>query len=230
MNNIDKQTINKAIQISIPMIMGYFVLGFSYGVLMQQADLSIIWTFLMSSLVFAGALQYAAIPLLTSFFQPMVALTLALSINIRHVFYGLSIYDKYKDNKKSLPLLLFTMADEAFSINMSSSIHPPLSKRTFYLITSLFGYVSWNVFSLLGHFFASSIQLSIKGLEFALPALFFVMFLNMANQKKHYFALLSGVIITVLSLVFVRSIWFVVVAMMFIVIVLLIHIKGATHD
>src|SRR5690554_4334429 len=125
MNNIDKQTINKAIQISIPMIMGYFVLGFSYGVLMQQADLSIIWTFLMSSLVFAGALQYAAIPLLTSFFQPMVALTLALSINIRHVFYGLSIYDKYKDNKKSLPLLLFTMADEAFSINMSSSIHPP---------------------------------------------------------------------------------------------------------
>ena len=101
MNEKNTKTVKYAIALSMPILVCYLFLGFAYGVLMQQQGLSIVWTFLMSAFVFAGTLQYAAIPLLTSVFNPLATFILALGINARHLFYGVAIFDRYKKAKKT---------------------------------------------------------------------------------------------------------------------------------
>lgn len=219
----------RALKLSLPMIVGYFILGFAYGFLMQQANLHIVWTFLMSSLVFAGALQYAAIPLLTGIFQPIVAFVLALAINVRHVFYGLSISDRYSGSTFKKLILLFTMADEAFSINISSTYRSK-NQQNYYLVISLLGYLSWITFTTLGHLLSSTINISIKGLEFALPALFYVMFLSMFQQKEKRPFMLIGVTTTLISLYLLQGYMFVVGAMVLILIALFLTNKETTHE
>ncbi len=218
-----------ALKMSLPMIVGYFILGFAYGFLMQQANLHIFWTFLMSSFVFAGALQYAAIPLLTGIFQPLVAFVLALAINVRHVFYGLSISDRYSGSTFKKFVLLFTMADEAFSINISSK-HQNKNRQNYYLIISLLGYLSWIAFTTLGHYLSSTINVSIKGLEFALPALFYVMFLSMFQQKEKRLFMIIGVTTTLISLYLIQGYMFVIGAMFLILIALFLTNKETTHE
>lgn len=214
MNNQKRDKLLPALKISFPMIIGYFILGIAYGFLMQQANLNIIWTFLMSSLVFAGALQYAAIPLLTGVFQPFVAFFLALAINVRHIFYGLSIDSRYSGSIIKKILLFFTMADEAFSINISTTPKQNINQQDFYLTVSITGYLSWITFTMLGHLLSSTISISLIGLEFALPALFYVMFLSMYQQKEKRPIMIIGVIATLFSLYVSSGYMFVIVAML----------------
>lgn len=89
------KTLKKAFPYTLPVLTGYLFLGFSYGVLMNKTGFSLFWTSLMSLSVFAGAMQFAAIALLTSAFNPFSTFFVSLLINIRHLFYGMSVLDKY---------------------------------------------------------------------------------------------------------------------------------------
>jgi 4-azaleucine resistance transporter AzlC len=210
---------------------GYLFLGFAYGVLMQQQGLSVFWTFLMSAFVFAGTLQYAAIPLLMSAFNPIATFILALGINARHLFYGLAIFDRYKKAKKTKPLLLFTMADEAFSVNASVHLDESINHILFYNTVSLLSYIYWNTFTIMGHLFANSFEITIKGLGFVLPALFYTLFLTMWKVKEQRISMIVGLVVTLLSSLFVSDSLFIGVSMIGIVIVMgLIVQKEANHE
>lgn len=215
---------------SSPIFVGYLFLGFSYGILMQQQGLALIWTILMSALVFAGALQYAAIPLLTASFNPFTLFVLALSINIRHVFYGISIFDKYKKTGWMLPILVFTMADESFSINSSSTVPNKLSQKHFYFTVSVLGYLYWVMFTTLGHVFANHINISIGGLDFVLPALFFALFLNMWKDKTNRKIMIFGVSATLICAVLINNHFFILLAMIIIFVGLTINARKEVKD
>ncbi len=231
MKNINWQTIVYGIKMSIPIFVGYLFLGFSYGLLMQQQGLALIWTALMSVFVFAGALQYAALPLLTSSFNPITLFVLAISINIRHVFYGLSIFSKYKNKGWKTPVLVYTMADEAFSINSSTSIPKGIDQTQFYMTVSLCGYSYWVMFTILGHIFSNHINITIKGLEFVLPALFFALFLNLWKNKAYREIMLLGVFAALISRIFIDNYFFILVAMIIIFIGLIISTrKEKSHE
>ena len=231
MNEKTTKTLKYAVALSMPILVGYLFLGFAYGVLMQQQGLSVFWTFLMSAFVFAGTLQYAAIPLLISAFNPIATFILALGINARHLFYGLAIFDRYKKAKKTKFFLIFTMADEAFSINASAHFDDSIKPILFYNTVSLLSYLYWNTFTIMGHLFANSFEITIKGLGFVLPALFYTLFLTMWKVKEQRISMIVGLAVTLLSSLFVSDSLFIGVSMIGIVIIMgLVVQKEVNHE
>ena len=70
----------------------------------------------MSVTIYACSMQYVAVDLLAggaSFFTTVI---MTLMVNIRHLFYGVSMLSKYKDAGKYKPYLIFALTDETFSI------------------------------------------------------------------------------------------------------------------
>jgi 4-azaleucine resistance transporter AzlC len=203
----------------------------AYGILMSDKGFSIVWTFLMSAVVFAGALQYAAVTLLASTFNPLLAFLLALLVNIRHLFYGISMLDRFK-GLKGKAFMIFGMADEAFSINVANEVPQDVDPSTFYLMTTGLCYLYWQLSCLSGHLLSVFIPDSIKGFDFVLTALFYVMFLNQWKTKDNRSYLLLGVLSTLIALMIFGKSQFLLGSMVFIILGLfaLERVKGQSHD
>lgn len=77
----------------------------------------------MSMFIFAGSMEFVTVNLLLSAFHPLSAFLLTLMINARHLFYGISMLEKYKNTGLKKPYLILGMCDESFSINCT--IDPP---------------------------------------------------------------------------------------------------------
>ena len=101
---------------TIPVLTGFLCLGIAYGILMSGKDYDWRWSFLTSGIVLAGSLQFVGISLLTDGFEPLYALLIALAVNARHLFYGLSMLEKYNGTGRLKPYLIFGLCDETFSI------------------------------------------------------------------------------------------------------------------
>jgi 4-azaleucine resistance transporter AzlC len=226
-----KETFKIVFPLTLPVLAGYLMLGMAYGILMSDKGFSILWTFLMSSVVFAGALQYAAVTLLASTFNPLLAFLLALLVNIRHLFYGISMLDRFK-GLKGKAFMIFGMADEAFSINVANEVPQDVDPSTFYLVTTGLCYLYWQLSCLTGHLLSVFIPDSIKGFDFVLTALFFVMFLNQWKTKDNRSYLLLGVVSTLIALMLFGKSQFLLGSMAFIIVGLfaLERVKGQNHD
>lgn len=150
----------------------------AYGVLMQTNGYGAFWSTLMSAVAFCGSMQFAAITLLTSAFDPVAALLLSIMVNARHLFYGISMLGKYKGLGRKRFFLIFGLCDETFSI--ASTAQPPegVDRGSFYFFVTLFDYLYWVGGTLLGGLLGSVIPFSTEGLDFALTALFVVLFLG----------------------------------------------------
>ena len=108
---------------TIPVLTGYGCLGLAYGLLMAANGYGPLWSTLMSAIGFGGSMQYVAITLLVTAFDPLQAFLLALMVNARHIFYGISMLDKYKGLGKVRPFLIYVLSDETFSL--VSTLEPP---------------------------------------------------------------------------------------------------------
>ena len=78
------------------MLAGYVCLGAAYGLLMQAKGLGWGWTLAISLFTYAGSLQFVMIGLLTSAFEPVYVFLLALMVNARHLFYGISMLGRFQ--------------------------------------------------------------------------------------------------------------------------------------
>ena len=99
---------------TVPVLTGYLVLSFAYGVLMQTKGFGAPWALLMSAVAFCGSMQFAAITLLTSAFDPLGAFVMSLMVNARHLFYGVSMLEKYRGMGGAKAVLIYTLSDEDF--------------------------------------------------------------------------------------------------------------------
>lgn len=170
---------------TIPVLAGFLVLGMAYGMLMLDKGYGPLWAVLMSAVAFCGSMQFVAITLLTTVFQPLQALLLSFLVNARHLFYGLSMLQKYKGFGKVKALLIYTLCDETFSI--VSCVSPPegIEPKYFYLSVSLLDYGYWIIGTLLGGILGSLITINTQGLDFALTALFVVLFLEQMKKPEN---------------------------------------------
>jgi len=186
-----QQAFTAAFPHTIPVLTGFLVLGMAYGVLMQTKGYGAVWAVLMSMIAFCGSMQFVAITLLTAAFNPIQAFLLSITVNARHLFYGLSMLEKYKGLGKVRAVLIYTLCDETFSI--SSSVAPPenIDRKYFYLSISLLDYFYWVLGTFLGSVLGSLITFSTKGLDFVLTALFVVLFLEQMTSRENK---ISGII------------------------------------
>lgn len=206
---------------TIPVLTGFLCLGMAYGVLMQTKGYGPLWSTLMSAVAFCGSMQFVAITLLTTAFDPLQAFVLSIMVNARHLFYGLSLLEKYKGLGKVRGFLIYVLCDETFSI--TSSVEPPegVERREFYFFVSLLDYLYWVCGTALGGLLGGYVTFNTAGLDFALTALFVVLFLEQWKRAKNRPAGLIGIGCTALSLLVIGPNGLVIPAMILILAVLL---------
>lgn len=195
-----KKAFAVAFPLTIPILAGFLVLGMAYGVLMQTKGYSVIWSVLMSSVAFCGSMQFVAITLLTTIFNPVQAFLLSLLVNARHLFYGIAMLEKYKGLGKIRGFLIYTLCDETFSVVCSVKAPEGIDRKCFYFCISFLNYSYWVLGTFLGGIFGSFITFDTKGMDFALTALFVVLFLEQWKEKKNRFFCILGVAATTLCL------------------------------
>ncbi len=206
---------------TIPVLTGYLCLGMAFGVLMQTNGYGPLWAILMSLLVYAGSIQFLSIALLTTAFDPLQAFLLSVMVNARHIFYGLSVLGKYRGLGKIRAFLIFGLTDETFSL--VSSLEPPegMERGTFYFWISFLDYLYWVGGAALGAVAGNFITFDTTGLDFALTALFVVLFLEQWKHRENRPAAMIGVGCTIVSLVIFGADNVVIPAMVLILAVLM---------
>ncbi len=206
---------------TVAVLTGFLVLGMAYGVLMQTKGYGVVWAVLMSAIAFCGSMQFVAITLLTTAFNPIQAFLLSIMVNARHLFYGISMLDKYKGLGKIRGFLIYVLCDETFSI--ASSVNPPegINRKYFYFTISLLDYLYWVIGTFLGSVVGNLILFNTKGLDFVLTALFVVLFLEQMKNKENRAYGMIGIISTAVSLCIFGAGNLVIPAMVIILCVLL---------
>jgi len=206
---------------TLPVMTGYLCLGMAFGVLMKTNGYGVGWSVLMSLMCFAGSMQFLTITLLTTAFDPLQAFLLSIMVNARHVFYGLSVLEQYKGLGKLRAFLIFSLTDETFSL--VSTLEPPegVERRQFYFWISALDYAYWVTGSAVGGLLGSLLTFNTTGLDFALTALFVVLFMEQWKKKGNRPAGLIGIGCTVVSLLVFGADNLVIPAMVLILAVLL---------
>lgn len=186
---------------TLPIAAGFSFLGLAYGIYMNSKGFSFVWPMLMAMTIFAGSMEFVTVDLLCSAFHPMYAFFLAIMVNARHLFYGVSMLDKYRNTGWKKFFLIYGMCDETFSINIG--IDPPeeVDKGWFMLFITLLNYVYWISGATVGGIFGSIIPFDTKGIEFVMTALFVVIFLDQWKQQKDHIPALVGIGASVICLI-----------------------------
>lgn len=179
---------------TIPLLTGFVFLGCAYGIYMNISGFSFWYPFAMATLIFGGSLEFITVTMLLSPFAPLQALFITLMVQARHLFYGISMLEKYKGLGWKKFYLIYAMCDETFSLNYTAEIPEGVDKGWFYLWISLLDQFYWVFGATMGGIFGSLITFNTKGLDFVLTAMFTVIFLDrFLKEKKHYSALIGFV-------------------------------------
>lgn len=217
--NIKVKALKAAFPHTLPVLAGFLFLGVAYGILMKSIGYGAGWTFLMSFLVFAGSMQYVGITLLTATFNPLYALFITLMVNARHIFYGISMLEKFKNTGRFKPYLIFAMCDESFSILCSAKPDKDVDKNWFMFFIVFLNRWYWITGSVLGALLGNYIKFNTKGLDFALTALFVVIFINQWQEQKNHFPAVVGVLSSAACLLIFGPDKFIIPAMILILII-----------
>lgn len=204
-----------AFKMAFPLMSALVFLGLGYGIYMRTCGFDAIWPIGMAATIFAGSMEFITVGLLLSTFNPLYALLLTLIVNGRHLFYGISMLNKYRDTGWKKIGLVFGLIDEAFSLNYIATIPRGTDKNWFMLFVSLFLYISWISGTTIGAISGSTVISEIKGIEFVMPALFIVIFISQWQKEESHGSSVLGLVFALICLPLFGKAYFMLPTMLF---------------
>jgi len=190
--SVQKAAFRAALPHTLPILAGFLFLGISYGFLMISKGFSPLYPIFMSMFIFAGSMEFVTMGLLLTSFNPMAAFVLTLTVNARHLFYGISMLDKFKHMGKKKLYLIFGMCDESFAINYATKVPNGVDKGWFMFFVTLLNHMYWVGGAAVGAMLGKYIHIDTTGIDFVMAALFIVIFLEQWLQNpQHSFAVLG---------------------------------------
>lgn len=172
---------------TIPVMVGYLSLGIAFGLLLQSIGYGPVWAFLMSLFIYAGSAQFLAVELLTAGASVTHIALLTFLLNFRHLFYGLSMLEKYRGTGIRKIYLIFGLTDETYALLTGCKTPEGLSDKNFYLAVTLMNQLYWIAGCVIGSVAGSLITFDLTGIDFAMTALFTVMAVEQWKQLKTIF-------------------------------------------
>ena len=216
------KTFKKAFISTIPVMAGYVVLAIGFGILLNSKGYGLLWSLAMSLCIYAGSMQYLAIDLLTGGVSLITAAITTLMVNGRHLFYGISMIDKYKNTGNKKPYLIFALTDETYSLNCGEIPEGIQNKPLYFLLVSIFNHCYWVAGTIIGSILGNIIPFNTKGIDFALTALFITIFVEQYKSTKNHIPAIVGVLSSVICLLIFKANSFLIPTMILITIVLTI--------
>ena len=216
-----KKTLREAFVATTPVMAGYLVLGMGFGILLRTKGFGPLWAFAMSAFIYAGSMQYLAIDLLTGGASLITTALTTLLVNARHLFYGISMVEGYKDMGKKKPYAIFALTDETYSLVCQDDQHPDPEERHRYAFwVSLLDQCYWVGGTMLGSLLGSVIPFDVTGIDFALTALFVTVFIEQWLSTKDHASALIGVLASAACVVIFGADRFLIPAMASIILAL----------
>ncbi|MBQ7758872.1 AzlC family ABC transporter permease [Anaerotignum sp.] len=195
------KTLRYAIKHSFPIFISFIPVGLAYGVLMQSAGYNFIWTGACSLFVLAGSLQY----LMVSFFAGGVSLAtvaiMALLLNSRHIFYGLSFIEKFRSFGLWKYFLIYSLTDENYSLHCSHNFPDDIDEKWAYVVTASMAWLYWVILSIAGALIGTLIPFDTTGIDFALTALFIIILIEQMSGADNRLPALLAFVSSIVCLV-----------------------------
>ena len=216
---------------TIPIFAGFLFLGIAYGIYMNQSGFKFYYPMFMSFIIFAGSVEFATVSWLLGSFDPVNIFFLTLMINARHLFYGLSMLEKYNIPGWKKLYLIYGMCDESFSINATVDVPKDIDNGLFMFFVTMLNQIYWVAGATIGGIFGSFIPFDTKGIEFVMTALFVVIFLENWLKEKDHSASVIGLFISFICLIIFKGTNFIIPSMIIILSVLtLLRGKLEKHE
>lgn len=225
-----KKNMKAAFIASIPVMMGYIVLGMAFGMLLESKGYSWIYALLMSVFIYAGSMQFVTINLLTSGAHLIHAAMMTLLINARHMVYGLSMIQRFEHMGKLKPYMIFSLTDETYSLLVGTTTPQECNEKYYLFFISFFDQCYWVLGSLLGSLIGSLLTINTTGLDFAMTALFIVIVLEQLLQTKKHIYTYLGFMISIICLILFGQSAFIIPSMIGILIGLMLLYRGKMKD
>lgn len=227
----NKRVIKRAFIDTLPVMTGYIVLGFGFGFILKSNGYGTFLAFVMSLCIYAGSMQYVAIGLITAGAPLLTVAVTTIMVNARHLFYGISMIDKYKGMGKIKPYLIFALTDETYSLVCGEKIFESEEERgKYYFFVSLLNQIYWVAGSVLGSLIGDVIKFNSTGIDFALTALFLTIFIEQWISNKRHAPAIIGVCVSVICLILFGSDTFLIPSMLIILLLLCLFEKEEKND
>lgn len=198
--NVKMKALKCAFPHTIPIMTGFLFLGMSYGIYMHVSGFSFWYPMLMAMTIFAGSVEFVCVNFLLGAFDPLQAFIVTLILNARHIFYGISMLDRFKGMGWKKIYLIFGMCDETFSVNYTADIPKDVDSGWFMFFVTLLNQIYWVLGATLGGLFGSLITFNTEGLDFVMTAMFVVIFLEQYLKDKNHLNSYIGLGISLLML------------------------------
>lgn len=208
-----KYTIKYAFKKSLPIMAGYAVLGMGFGVLMTSRGFAWWWSLAMSITIYSGSMQYVAADVMSVGASLISTVMLSIMVNIRYMFYGVSLIEKYKNTGPYKPYLIFALTDETYSV-VCSTESDKLDMPKFYFWLSLFNQLYWIIGSTFGAVLGSAVNINTTGVDFSMTALFIIITLEQWEKSENHIPVITGAGVSLFCLLIFGSDNFLVPAML----------------
>lgn len=195
------QAFRAAFPHTIPIFAGYWFLGLTYGIYATTSGFSPIYPIIMAIVIFGGSLEFVTVSMLLSPFAPLQTFVIALMIQARHLFYGISMLDKYKDTGIKKFFLIYGMSDETFSITYTAKSPDGIDKGWFMLFITILDQIYWISGVAIGSLLGSVLTFNTNGISFVMTAMFSVIFLDQWLKDNIHVPGVIGVVSSVICLI-----------------------------
>lgn len=193
-------TTKYAFKQSLPVMAGYLVLGMGFGILLKTKGYGVVWAFFMSLFIYAGSMQYVTINLLAGGATVISAALMTLMVNARHLFYGISMIERYRSAGPYKPYLIFGLTDETYSLVCSGNVPEGVDEKKYYFTLTFLNQCYWIIGSVAGSLLGNLITFNTAGIEFSMTALFLVVFVDQWKSVKNHTSAVVGVVTSVICL------------------------------
>jgi 4-azaleucine resistance transporter AzlC len=205
---------------TVPVMAGYVVLGAGFGILLRNAGYGVLWAFAMSLFIYAGSMQYVGVSLITGGASIFTTALTTVMVNARHLFYSISMVDRYKDAGKYKPYMIFGLTDETYSLLCDGKTPEGADPAYYRFLVSIFNQSYWVTGSVLGSLLGTVLPFSTEGIEFSMTALFIASFTGQWMSTGDHIPALTGLLSTLVCLVLFGPDRFLIPAMLLITLVL----------
>lgn len=227
---MDRKTLKAAFPHTVPVMAGYLALGMAFGILMDSIGKNVLWTAFSSLAVYAGSAQMLSVSLIDTAAPLLQAAMLTFVLNFRHLFYGLSLMEPYRDTGWRKPYLIFGLTDETYAILTATPVPEGILPGDFYFAVTLLNQIYWVTGSVIGTLAGSLIPFPTEGVDFAMTALFVVLLVEQVKKKENRVPALIGLAFSVVCLILLGPDSFLIPALVGITVCLLLIRERAVSD
>lgn len=205
--------VTRALKDTLPVMTGYVVLGLGFGILMASKGYNVFLVLSEGILIYSGTMQFVLADMLSGGVSLGACALTALMVSARHVFYGVSMVERYRDIHGFRKFyMIYALTDETYSLVCESD------DADYCFMVSLFNHAYWLTGTLAGSLAGQFFRFDSRGIDFALTALFVSICVEQWLNSYNHIPALTGLIASVLCLMIFGADNFLIPAMILITI------------